>query len=78
MWAFVLPYLFNPNEADLKAKVAFIFGAFSLLGCVWTFFFLPEIAGRTYFEIDQMYHLKISPRAFKAQKFSAEGQIISL
>lgn len=26
MWAFVLPYMFNPDQADMGGKVGFVFG----------------------------------------------------
>ncbi|UPL02325.1 hypothetical protein LCI18_013259 [Fusarium solani-melongenae] len=35
MWAFVLPYIFNPDEANLGAKTAFIFGGISVFCMVY-------------------------------------------
>jgi hypothetical protein len=45
MWSFVLPYLFNPNAANLQAKVAFLFGGFSILSCVYLYLCHPETKG---------------------------------
>ena len=41
MWAFVLPKLFNPNQANLGGKTGFIFGGFSLLCIVYHWFYQP-------------------------------------
>ena len=68
MWSFVLPYLFNPDKANLGAKVAFIFGGCSTLCLVYLWFELPETAGRTYKELDEMFIKKIPARCFKSYK----------
>ncbi|RMZ15597.1 hypothetical protein D0860_01549 [Hortaea werneckii] len=34
----VIPYMINPDEADLGGKMGFFFGALSALGLVWSFF----------------------------------------
>lgn len=72
MWSFVLPYLFNPDKANLGAKVAFIFGGCSVLSLVYLWFELPETAGRTYKELDEMFMKKIPARQFKAYKAETE------
>ncbi|KAF6809570.1 Maltose permease MAL31-like protein 2 [Colletotrichum sojae] len=66
MWSFVLPYLFNPDQLNLKAKIAFIFGGLSVISLVHLWFNLPETAGRTYEELDEMFIKKIPARKFKA------------
>lgn len=30
MWAFVIPYIFNPNQANLGARTSFIFGGLAV------------------------------------------------
>ncbi|WYZ35893.1 hypothetical protein EsH8_X_000540 [Colletotrichum jinshuiense] len=65
MWSFVLPYLFNPDQLNLGAKLAFIFGALSVISLVHLWFNLPETAGRTYEELDEMFMKKIPARKFK-------------
>ncbi|WVF72548.1 hypothetical protein IAT40_007365 [Kwoniella sp. CBS 6097] len=62
MWNFVLPHLFNPNELNLQAKVAFIFGALSVLCCVYAYFCHPETKGRSYEELDEMFVKKVPAR----------------
>ncbi|KAK7422708.1 hypothetical protein QQX98_001496 [Neonectria punicea] len=65
MWSFVLPYLFNPNKANLGAKLAFIFGGLAILSLVYLWFCLPETASRTYEELDEMFMKGVPARKFK-------------
>lgn len=65
MWSFVLPYLFNPDQANLGAKLAFIFGGLAVISLVYLWFELPESAGRTYEELDEMFAKRIPARQFK-------------
>ncbi|WWC69446.1 uncharacterized protein I206_103385 [Kwoniella pini CBS 10737] len=57
-------YLVNPDEANLKGKVGYIFGGLGLLGCIWTFFFIPETKNRTVDELDALFEAKVSSRKF--------------
>ncbi|KAK6070337.1 MFS hexose transporter [Seiridium cupressi] len=68
MWNFVLPYLFNPTYANLGAKVAFIFGGCGVVFLVYLWFELPETAGRTFEELDEMFVKGIPARKFEAYK----------
>jgi SP family general alpha glucoside:H+ symporter-like MFS transporter len=72
MWSFVLPYLFNPDEANLGAKVTFIFGGLSVLCMVYLWFFQPETAGRTYGELDEMFMRKVPAREFRGYTTDAD------
>ncbi|KAJ9650158.1 hypothetical protein H2198_010520 [Neophaeococcomyces mojaviensis] len=65
MWSFVLPYLFNPDHANLGAKIAFIYGALSILCTIYLWFYQVETAGRSYEELDEMFMKRISARKFK-------------
>ncbi|KAH0420497.1 hypothetical protein CcaCcLH18_13989 [Colletotrichum camelliae] len=65
MWNFVLPYLFNPDKLNLGAKLAFIFGGLSVISLVHLWFNLPETAGRTYEELDEMFMKGVPARQFK-------------
>ncbi|KAJ5290968.1 hypothetical protein N7478_000219 [Penicillium angulare] len=73
MWAFVLPYLFNPDEANLGAKVAFVFGGLCVLCMVYLWFFQPETAGRTYGELDEMFINRVPAREFKGYQTTNEA-----
>lgn len=39
-----------------------MFGGLCGLATLWSFFYLPELKGRTFAEIDHMFQNKISPR----------------
>lgn len=58
-----IPYMVNPNKANLKGKVGFIFGGASAIATVWSFFYVPELKGRTFNEIDHMFQTHVKPRA---------------
>ena len=68
----VVPYMVNPDKANLKGKVGFVFGGASLIATVWSFFYVPELKGRTFDEIDYMFHNKVKPREMGHYAF--EGQ----
>ena len=66
----VVPYLVNPDKADLKGKVGFIFGGLSTAATLWSFFYIPELKGRTFDEIDHMFQSKIKPRNMGSYSFT--------
>lgn len=57
---FVLPYLYNPDAADLKAKTGFVFMATSVVAAAATWAIVPEMKGRSALEIDRMFESKVS------------------
>jgi hypothetical protein len=59
----VVPYMVNPDKANLKGKVGFVFGGASAIATVWSFFYVPELKGRTFDEIDYMFKTRVKPRA---------------
>ncbi|OAP57753.1 hypothetical protein AYL99_08491 [Fonsecaea erecta] len=65
MWGFVLPYLFNPDKANLGAKVTFIFGALSVLSIVYLWLCQPESAGLSYERLDELFIARVKTRGFK-------------
>ncbi|KAH8878936.1 putative maltose permease [Thozetella sp. PMI_491] len=65
IWGAVMPYLFNPTEANLKGKAAFIFAFTGSLCFTYVFFRLPEMKGRTYEELDILFTSKVKARDFK-------------
>ena len=64
----VTPLLINPTNANLGAKVAFVFFALSAPLCVYMFFCFPEMKGRTYLELEDMFQKKVPARQFKSYK----------
>ncbi|EIT74098.1 putative transporter [Aspergillus oryzae 3.042] len=67
----VEPYLINPTEANLKGKTAFVWAATAAVTTVWAFFRLPECRGRTYDELDVMFHRKLPARKFATYQVNA-------
>lgn len=72
MWSFTLPYLFNPNRANLGGKVGFIFGGLSVPCIIFLWWYQPETAGRSYEELDEMFVKKVPARQFKTYATEAE------
>ena len=61
---FVLPYIFNPDQGNLRAKTGFVYAGFCALGVVIAWFSVPEMKGRTHDEIDRLFELKTPTRRF--------------
>lgn len=65
MWQFVLPYIFNPDQANLGAKSAFIFGGFCVFLFAYIYFCQTENMGRSFEELDEMFAKHVPARKFK-------------
>lgn len=74
MWQFTIPYMFNPDQANLGAKIAFIFGGTCLICIVYLFFYQPETTGRSYQELDEMFAKGIPARKFKSYRSETQNQ----
>ena len=59
-----IPYLINPDAANLGGKLGFFFGALSIPCLVWCYFRVPEMKDRTYEELDLMFERKVPTKAF--------------
>ncbi|KAJ2890440.1 MFS hexose transporter [Zalerion maritima] len=75
MWAFVIPFLFNPDQANLGAQVAFIFGGLSVLCTIYLWVYQPEVSGRSYEELDEMFVKNVPARKFKAYKTEVQERV---
>lgn len=64
LFGFALPYIFNPDQGNLRAKTGFVFAGLCLAGVAVTYFSVPEMKGRTPAEIDRMFDLKLPARKF--------------
>ncbi|KIW68090.1 hypothetical protein PV04_04058 [Phialophora macrospora] len=73
MWGFVLPYLFNPDKANLGAKVTFIFGALSVLSIVYLWLYQPESAGLSYERLDELFIGRVKAKMFQEKDVSSLG-----
>ncbi|KAK4234234.1 general substrate transporter [Achaetomium macrosporum] len=61
----IMPYLINTDEANLGGKICFIFFGLSVPMCIYLYFCLPELKGRNYAEIQEMFQAKLQARKFK-------------
>ncbi|KAM0723777.1 hypothetical protein Q7P37_000767 [Cladosporium fusiforme] len=64
VFGLVMPYLYNPDAADLGSYTAFVYFVLSGAGLVGTFFLLPEMKGRSPEEIDKMFVARVPTRSF--------------
>ncbi|KAJ6188608.1 hypothetical protein N7519_003516 [Penicillium mononematosum] len=66
-WAmnFIAPYLINNDEANLGGKAAFVWVALCVVSLVWAWFEVPELKGRTFAELDDIFSQMTSTRKFK-------------
>ncbi|KAK7977917.1 maltose permease [Apiospora saccharicola] len=60
-----IPYMINPDQANMQGKLGFFFGGLAALCYVWAFFRVPETAGRTYEELDILFAQDVPARKFK-------------
>ncbi|KAH8677884.1 general substrate transporter [Xylariales sp. PMI_506] len=60
-----IPYMINPDEANMQGKLGFFFGGLAGICFVWAWFRVPETMGRTYEELDLLFSKEIPARKFK-------------
>lgn len=61
----ITPYMLNPTAWDWKAKTGFFWSGFAFVAAIWCWFELPETKGKTFAELDQLFHNGVKPRKFK-------------
>lgn len=61
----VVPLLINPDAANLKGKIGFIFGGTAAVSVIWVYFRVPETAHRSFEELDWLFEKRVSARRFK-------------
>ncbi|KAI6782355.1 uncharacterized protein J7T54_008441 [Emericellopsis cladophorae] len=57
----IVPYMVNLDQGNLQGKVGFVFGGLGVLATVWAWFYVPELKGRTFDEIDTMFQARVPP-----------------
>lgn len=66
--SFTCPYLIGAKYANLGGKVGFIYGSFTIIMVVATWFFIPELKNRTLEEVDQLFASGVPLRKFASVK----------
>ncbi|WQF83357.1 Putative major facilitator, sugar transporter, major facilitator superfamily [Colletotrichum destructivum] len=61
-----IPYMINPDEANMQGKLGFFFGGLACLCFIWAWFRVPETKGRTYEELDILFEQRVPARDFKS------------
>ncbi|KAH7065806.1 major facilitator superfamily domain-containing protein [Paraphoma chrysanthemicola] len=65
-----LPYVFNPDEGNLRGKTGFTYAASCLIGAAISWYIIPEMKGRNVNDIDRMFEEGIPARKFKSWRSS--------
>ncbi len=68
-----IPYLINPDQANMRGKLGFVFGGLAA-GCLgWAYFRVPETKGRTWRELDLLFEGRVFARAFEGVSYVGYG-----
>ena len=65
IFSIFLPYIYNPDQGNLGARVGFVFSAFCAISVLFTWQYIPELKDRTNSEIDRMFEERLPTRDFK-------------
>jgi uncharacterized membrane protein YedE/YeeE len=65
VFSIILPYIYNADKGNLRAKTGFVMAGFAAVGMVATWLAVPEMKGRSPMEIDRMFALKLPTRSFE-------------
>jgi hypothetical protein len=64
-----IPYVYNPDAANLGSKTAFVFFGTALLGLGITWLTVPELKGRSPVDIDRLFEQRLPAWRFAHYKF---------
>jgi MFS family permease len=71
-----LPYVFNPDEGNLRGKTGFTYFASCLVGAAVAWWLIPEMKGRSVADIDRMFELNLSARQFKSWRNETAEELL--
>lgn len=60
-----IPYMINPDQANMQGKLGYFFGGLGMLCLVWSYLRIPETKDRTFEELDILFDRKVPARQFK-------------
>ncbi|KAK8844854.1 hypothetical protein IAR55_006704 [Kwoniella newhampshirensis] len=69
---FLGSYMLNPTGANLGGKCGYVWGGTALFCWIVAFFFLPEMKGRSYREIDIMFKRRLPARKWKKTEIDVQ------
>ncbi|KAH8195679.1 hypothetical protein TruAng_010162 [Truncatella angustata] len=69
-----IPYTFNPDAGNMRAKTGFVFAGLCLVGAMVAWVIVPEMMHRDHAEIEKMFELGVGTRAFKNWSASDDTQ----
>ena len=64
IFGFTCPYMINPDEGNLGARVGLVFGFFGILAFIYVYFYVPETKDLTYTELSYLFDTKANRRHF--------------
>ncbi|KAK7699143.1 hypothetical protein SLS64_011920 [Diaporthe eres] len=70
---FLASYMLNPDEANLGGKCGYVWAGTGFVCFLAAFFFLPEMKGRSYREIDILFKRKVPARQWKKTAIDIEA-----
>ncbi|KAI8663235.1 MFS domain-containing protein [Fusarium keratoplasticum] len=74
--SYAVPYMYNPDAGNLGLRMGFIWGGFSVIFVIWGFFFIPDVTGLNFYQIDQLFESRAPVRKFHQAKFDYNGLLI--
>ncbi|KAK7006462.1 MFS transporter [Favolaschia claudopus] len=69
---FLASYMLNPTGGNLGGRCGYVWGATGFVTLVLAYFYVPEMKGRSYREIDIMFKRKIPARHFEKTVIGAD------
>ncbi|ORY13441.1 general substrate transporter [Clohesyomyces aquaticus] len=63
-----IPYMVNPDAANMRGKVGYVFGGLSAMATVLCFFYIPELKGKSIDQINTLFEKKVAPRRMGSYK----------
>ncbi|KAH8655267.1 general substrate transporter, partial [Xylariales sp. PMI_506] len=63
-FSIVLPYLYNPDAANLGGKIGLVYAGISGIGTIGSWLWVPEMKERTPAELDELFEMGTSVRKF--------------
>ena len=63
--SFVIPFIFNTDQGNLRAKIGYIWVAVTFITLVAVYFLLPETFKRSPIQLDVMFEHKLTAKSFK-------------